>query len=405
MKRLIILCLLAIITIVCLPDIAAAVSGPSRNLEVTYIPFAGEPAPTKTISLPAYVKYLYHGALGICGFVALGVLVYAGFQYFSSAGDPEKIKDSKNRIFSAILGLGILLLSWIILSTINPQLVVLRLPDELPPILPNLNPGVYLCKERVDIEGFWRQRQRAESQSPEEQKRIVLGLEQKQKAIDNNCYIVGGQGGIRKTFNDEVDWVYFVPAFREKQYGVVLYEETGFGGSSMVIYGDGNQIKDLENPVEWLLPDDFFASSAKPFFFNFRPDPSWYVSVFQLIDYNRGEPAADGKCWAVRKFAGCDDMDIDGVTYYLNPGLGPFQETGSVKIEGDLIAIFFKNPGSWTLESEIDVYTQSDTDLNNNKMGDWREDCVEEKGGPAGSFRDRSYPCADRMIIVSAEIY
>lgn len=46
----------------------------------------------------------------------------------TSAGDPSKSSDARDQIFNAVLGLVIMLASWMILNTINPQLVELKEP-------------------------------------------------------------------------------------------------------------------------------------------------------------------------------------------------------------------------------------------------------------------------------------
>jgi len=46
----------------------------------------------------------------------------------TSAGSPAKISEAKDRIGSAILGLIIILASFLILKVINPDLITLKLP-------------------------------------------------------------------------------------------------------------------------------------------------------------------------------------------------------------------------------------------------------------------------------------
>lgn len=46
----------------------------------------------------------------------------------TSVGNPAKMQDAKEQIFSAFLGIVILLFSYLILATINPQLVMFRIP-------------------------------------------------------------------------------------------------------------------------------------------------------------------------------------------------------------------------------------------------------------------------------------
>jgi len=101
----------------------------SLELDYPYIPGAG--TLTTTSLLPDFVKYIFNFAIGISGILAFGVLIFAGIQYLTSAGNPGKMTDAMDRIKSAFLGLVILLCSWIILTTINPQLV--EIPNRIIP--------------------------------------------------------------------------------------------------------------------------------------------------------------------------------------------------------------------------------------------------------------------------------
>ncbi|MBU3922825.1 pilin, partial [Patescibacteria group bacterium] len=73
-------------------------------------------------SIPGLIKYIYLFALGIVGFVALLSIVIGAFQYTTSAGNPTKAGEAKERIMSALLGVLILLSAVLILNTINPDL-------------------------------------------------------------------------------------------------------------------------------------------------------------------------------------------------------------------------------------------------------------------------------------------
>jgi len=80
-------------------------------------------------ALPLYVKYFYYLSLMIAGLLALGTMVYGGFLYLISAGAPVKMIAAKDQITGGILGLVVLLSSYLILATINPQLAIFRLPS------------------------------------------------------------------------------------------------------------------------------------------------------------------------------------------------------------------------------------------------------------------------------------
>ncbi len=73
-----------------------------------------------------FIQYIYEWGIALGGIAVFIMLLWAGIQYLTSAGDPGKMSSAIKRIQSAILGLVLLLTSWLILNTINPQLVQIR---------------------------------------------------------------------------------------------------------------------------------------------------------------------------------------------------------------------------------------------------------------------------------------
>ena len=102
-----------------------------RPLEVDYPTIEGVRPQDTSFSLPEYVKYLFNFSLGAAGLVIFIVLIYAGFRRLTSAGNPAAQKEAKDRISAAILGLIVLLFSYLILTTINPELVFLSIPERV----------------------------------------------------------------------------------------------------------------------------------------------------------------------------------------------------------------------------------------------------------------------------------
>lgn len=100
---------------------------------------AGEILEEQALSL--FIVYFFNLFLIITALVAFGVIVYAGIRYLVSAGNPAILSDAKNQIFSAFLGLVIVLSSYLILYTIDPGLVILKPPGiESAPIVEPLAP-------------------------------------------------------------------------------------------------------------------------------------------------------------------------------------------------------------------------------------------------------------------------
>jgi len=69
------------------------------------------------------VKILIWWAFSIAGVLAFAMIVYAGFQYLTSGGNTAQQKDAQQRIVNAIIGIILLFAFWIILNTINPNIL------------------------------------------------------------------------------------------------------------------------------------------------------------------------------------------------------------------------------------------------------------------------------------------
>jgi len=108
------------------------------------------------MTLMELVSMIFGFLLMVAGLAAFVMIVWGGVNYLTSAGDPSRTGDAKNQIFSAVLGLIIMLASWMILNTINPQLVELREPGlpESPQAgqLPPLGEGVCVDGQSYDVE-------------------------------------------------------------------------------------------------------------------------------------------------------------------------------------------------------------------------------------------------------------
>ncbi len=129
-KKIILLCL-ACFFLILFPLLIAAYD--------TQVKWPRSPVPphrelsTSTV-LHEFVAYFYEWGIALGGLVVFVVLVYAGFKYLTSAGNPTKMADAMDRIKAAVLGLVLLLSSWLILSIINPELVTLKEIKLQPPI-------------------------------------------------------------------------------------------------------------------------------------------------------------------------------------------------------------------------------------------------------------------------------
>jgi len=85
--------------------------------------FQGNRAPL----LPDYIQYIFTLIIMAAGLIILWVIISSGFEWYISAGNAGKVKESKDRIFAAFVGVIILFLAYLILQTINPALTTMNL--------------------------------------------------------------------------------------------------------------------------------------------------------------------------------------------------------------------------------------------------------------------------------------
>ncbi|MBU4367537.1 hypothetical protein KKC49_01550 [Patescibacteria group bacterium] len=78
-------------------------------------------------SLPQYVSYIFNFVMQMAGTLAVMVIMFGGIHYLVSFGMGKITSEGKEWIKAGILGLLILLSSWLIMYTINPDLIKLKM--------------------------------------------------------------------------------------------------------------------------------------------------------------------------------------------------------------------------------------------------------------------------------------
>lgn len=94
-------------------------------LEVTYPNIFGYQI-TQGSSIGGYVAYFFVFLVVTGGILGVISIAIAGFRILIGGGSPTAIQDARERIVNAVLGLILLMSSFLILNTINSQLVVLE---------------------------------------------------------------------------------------------------------------------------------------------------------------------------------------------------------------------------------------------------------------------------------------
>lgn len=104
----------------------------------SYVPLAPLPgtytgsAGSETTDLSTYLSGIIKLLIALGAMMSIFVTILGGVQYVASGITPSAKQDAKNRITNALIGLTLILTSYLILNSINPELVNLKF--ELPPV-------------------------------------------------------------------------------------------------------------------------------------------------------------------------------------------------------------------------------------------------------------------------------
>lgn len=389
-----------------------------RPLEIEYpriIP--GIEVPT-TVATPisTYVRYIYYFIIGISGFVALAALIYGGFRYLISAGNPEALKDAKNQILAALLGMVILLSSWLILYNINPQLATPHLPT-IRPFISELSPGIWLCKEAresefytiwQDIENFKNLEKQLETAAEEERESIISSLkgfskrfEESLKKINKDCYLVKNVGPVREGF--KVTRVVLVPEVKEgqiiKNYAVIGFEYS-FG--KLIEENDHGKLEFYykttlyDRPTAFIVKLDRFRS-IYPMSINPNPDPAWEVIVYEEVDGNKGFAAGTKGEIKVK----CQGAYYCAYRVTFRDERGNEVSPKSISFEkqkGGYIAVLSRG-------STIQDYTEASAVFIADESNLLNYPRITEKDCTLGIFRCKYIPAAKVIFLISGRIY
>ncbi len=79
--------------------------------------------PWQGTTFPAYIVGLYKFLVAFVAIAALLMITIGGFYYITSAGNQAQAGTAKTIVKDALIGLIVVFISWLILNTINPDLL------------------------------------------------------------------------------------------------------------------------------------------------------------------------------------------------------------------------------------------------------------------------------------------
>jgi hypothetical protein len=376
-------------------------SNAGKPLEVQYpeVPNPNAVTPNATTTLPRYVEYIFYFLIWGSGILAVLALIYGGYEYITALGNPDKLRDAKNRMLSAVLGLAIVLGSYLILWQINPLFLNFSLP-KLAPFIDSISPGVYACKTMpqgpYDIIDAWVLEQIYKTErllntsdlvstdginsltrlttyfasrglnlaSISDENNIVLRKAIKEKMdellkyINQNCYQVTISGDVSPEFNDKIESLWFVPeiaygtykglSFLESSnpYGAAVFDNDDYTGIGNVFFA--HMFSGLVKVPVVVYPT-VKVSSIKPFLRYTQDKMNWTVRLYGQKEYNAGflNPDPYQTISSVAPFGPYyADVSPDGLQFIpkslLQTDAGIVIPPQSMRVDGEALVILYK---------------------------------------------------------------
>ncbi|MCZ2845390.1 MAG: hypothetical protein O2U61_02670 [Candidatus Bathyarchaeota archaeon] len=153
---------ISLVSLIAFDQVSAGVPGDPDTWEVGWPDLPGMPSPTQStwpadekLTLGYVITYIFTFALLIVGVVALLMLIISAVQYMASSAFPGGKVAALERIRGIGLGLLLLMGAYLLLSTINPELLIFGLDEaEMPEMIGALGSiTLYIEAQPVDCVG------------------------------------------------------------------------------------------------------------------------------------------------------------------------------------------------------------------------------------------------------------
>ena len=111
------------LTVIYLSAFSVVLAQSSNSNFINGLPKLPGADPSTIDSVGSFIEYAFQLSLYIVGIAVFINLIYGGAMYLYGAAVPSKKAEAKAKIYNSILGMLLLLSAWLILNTINPDLV------------------------------------------------------------------------------------------------------------------------------------------------------------------------------------------------------------------------------------------------------------------------------------------
>jgi hypothetical protein len=81
---------------------------------------------SKNASAAEFIVYFFNLIVAFGSFIAIVIVIMAGIEWMTAEGNPSKIESAKSKIKNTLLGIAVLIGSYVVLNTINPELETIK---------------------------------------------------------------------------------------------------------------------------------------------------------------------------------------------------------------------------------------------------------------------------------------
>jgi hypothetical protein len=313
-----------------------ALAQTQRSLEVPLLIEVEGVTLTETPILPDYVDYIFNLSVILAALIAFLSIIYGGVRHLTSAGNPAAMQDANDQIFAGVIGLIVILGSWILLTTINPQLIV-------------INPQRGGTPEAIEGTGIF--------------------LCQTQELSPDTCEgpIFSNRSAVSDEFNDATSYVIFRNP-GGTAYGVVLHKDDYFRGGCETLISSG------ATTTQVMAMGPLAGEVSSVTVFRDGSPSGRGVTLYECKDYECDQDVYScdgGDCggWGNQgRVWGPYYTTINAGVFKDNPNYTPHPKGAgirSIQIEGSYLAILGQGEN---FSNRCEVFTSSDPDLNGNHI-------------------------------------
>lgn len=251
-----------------------------RPLEVKYFSISGFapdiiPAGAKNVAefLAKYIKYIYDLAIVTGGILAFFSFLLGGLRYLTSAGNPQHQANAKDQMFYSLVGLLILLSSWLLLRALYPSFTNIKLEteEEAENIIPD---GLWFCERKInEMKAFIDHLNNGQPQETYDNK-IRKTIYKKLSAF---CYHITSSQNMPENLS-EGKWVKAV--YEIGYYSAITHSRNDFRGYCEYLHGTFQAAPRKADELK--VPNHRFSSISV--FTDFLASPDFSTTTFGVGD-------------------------------------------------------------------------------------------------------------------------